>query len=56
MTEAERIMALRERHCVLDRQLEEEEARPLPDSTVLHDIKRQKLARKDELTRPTGVN
>ena len=56
MTVAERITALRERHSVLDRQLEEEEARPLPDSTVLHDIKRQKLALKDEISRLTGVN
>ncbi|MBT5266237.1 MAG: YdcH family protein [Rhodospirillaceae bacterium] len=49
MTEMDPIASLRERHATLDRLLEEENGRPQPDSGAIADIKRQKLAIKDEL-------
>ncbi|MDA0341370.1 MAG: YdcH family protein [Proteobacteria bacterium] len=49
MTEAREAVALKQRHADLDRQLELEQARPLPDDGVLADLKRQKLALKDQL-------
>ena len=45
--------ALRERHAELEHLIEEEENRPLPDHTVVHSLKRQKLKIKDELQRET---
>ena len=50
MTEAERIESLRVRHADLDRQLESERQRPLPDDDVLAGLKRQKLAIKDQIS------
>ena len=47
MTEANQIEALRERHADLDRQVQDEQARPMPDASALATIKRQKLAIKD---------
>ena len=47
MTEANQIEALRERHADLDRQVQDEQARPMPDASTLATIKRQKLAIKD---------
>ncbi len=41
--------SLRNKHANLERVLEEETSRPLPNSSILHDIKCQKLAIKDEL-------
>lgn len=49
MAEAERIEALKMRHANLERHLEEERLRPLPDAAVIAEIKRQKLAIKDEI-------
>ena len=51
MTASERIDSLRERHAVLDGKLQIETGRPLPDDVVIHDLKRQKLAIKDEIAR-----
>jgi len=42
---------LRERHAELEHLIEEEENRPLPDHTVVHSLKKQKLKIKDELER-----
>ncbi len=41
--------SLQDKHADLERVLEEETSRPMPNSTILHDIKCQKLAIKDEL-------
>ncbi len=53
MSLAERVKALQDKHASLDRMLDDEEHRPLPDDTAIHDLKRQKLAIKDEITRLT---
>lgn len=49
MTDGAPAAELRARHAELDRQLEEERARPMPDSGVVADLKRRKLAIKDRL-------
>lgn len=41
--------ALQSKHAVLDRRLAEETARPMPDTMVLADLKKQKLRLKEEL-------
>lgn len=41
--------ALQSKHAVLDRRLAEEEARPMPDTMVISDLKKQKLRLKEEL-------
>lgn len=41
--------SLQDKHADLERVLQEETSRPLPDTGILHDIKCQKLAIKDEL-------
>lgn len=51
MSLEDRVKALQDKHADLERVLEDEENRPLPDNVLLHDIKRQKLAIKDELER-----
>jgi hypothetical protein len=56
MTDANEVDALRQRHAVLDRQLEEEQARPMPDNGILVDLKRQKLAIKDQISNFEGAS
>ena len=51
MTTTDRIDSLRSRHATLESKLEDEERRPSPDDGTVHDLKRQKLAIKDEITR-----
>jgi hypothetical protein len=46
---AERIEALKARHAALEAAIQEEHNRPLPDTTRIHDLKRQKLKIKDEM-------
>ena len=46
-----RLDTLREKHAELEHQIEEEENRPLPDNTIVHSLKKQKLRIKDELQR-----
>jgi hypothetical protein len=41
--------ALQTKHAVLDRRLSEEESRPMPDSIVVAELKKQKLRLKEEL-------
>lgn len=53
MSLEDRVKKLEEKHEDLDKVLAEEESRPLPDNIVIHDIKRQKLAIKDEIMRLT---
>jgi hypothetical protein len=45
----DRIEALREKHASLERALDEENRRPLPNEEAIHDLKRQKLRIKDEI-------
>ena len=49
MAQDERIKTLHEKHAELEANIAEEEGRPMPDTAVLQDLKRQKLAIKDEL-------
>lgn len=49
MSLQDRIEALREKHASLDRAIDEEIHRPLPNQEVVHDLKRQKLRIKDEI-------
>lgn len=49
MSAEDRIEALRERHAELERALDEENRRPLPNDDMIHDLKRQKLRIKDEI-------
>jgi len=43
--------ALTKKHAALDEKIHHEENRPAPDSTILHELKREKLILKDEMTR-----
>lgn len=49
MSTMERIESLKVKHAVLDRKVSEEETRPMPNPSVLLDLKRQKLQIKDEM-------
>ncbi len=42
--------ALQAKHARVDARLRQEQGRPMPDEVVIHDLKRKKLALKDELT------
>lgn len=45
------ILELADKHHKLDQQIQEEQHRPLPDETVLTDLKRKKLRLKEEIER-----
>jgi len=47
----QRIESLKKRHADIDQIVHEEEIRPFPDGTRLHELKRAKLNVKDELFR-----
>jgi hypothetical protein len=49
MSEPDRIVALKEQHAELEREIDEENARPMPNHDAIADLKRQKLKIKDEL-------
>lgn len=49
MSEQDRIAALKERHAALERAIDEENRRPLPNDDLITDLKRQKLRIKDQL-------
>ena len=51
MSTDERILTLRQRHAALDQELHDEGLRPLPDSGLITELKRQKLRIKDEIVR-----
>jgi len=53
MSLEDRVKTLQEKKDDLEKILEEEESRPLPDNISVHDLKRQKLAIKDEIERLT---
>ena len=44
------ISALQAKHADLDARIEREEHRPLPDTSLLHQLKKQKLKVKEEMT------
>ncbi len=45
------IETLRTKHIVLEQQLETEYQRPLPDLSVIQDLKKRKLRLKEEISR-----
>ena len=49
MSLQDRIETLRSRHRSLEELLDQEIARPLPDTSAIADLKRQKLRIKDEI-------
>lgn len=51
-----RLSALAEKHAELEREIEEESHRPLPDTLHLTELKRQKLRVKEELAHLSGHN
>jgi hypothetical protein len=53
MSLEDRVKTLQEKKEDIEKVLQEEENRPLPDNIFIHDLKRQKLAIKDEIARLT---
>lgn len=53
MSLTDRVQTLQHKKEDLEKLLEAEENRPLPDNIIVHDLKRQKLAIKDEIERLT---
>lgn len=53
MSLEDRVKTLQDKKDGLEKILEDEESRPLPDNISVHDLKRQKLAIKDEIERLT---
>lgn len=51
MHSAAHINALNKKHADLDEKIQNEENRPAPDSTILHELKKEKLVLKDEMVR-----
>jgi hypothetical protein len=49
MSQQDRVEALKEKHAALERAIDEENSRPLPNDEMISDLKRQKLRIKDEL-------
>ncbi len=43
------VSALRGKHEALDRKINDEEARPIPDTIKIHSLKKEKLRLKEEL-------
>ncbi len=54
MADDDRVGKLKADHASLEEAIEEELGRPFPDSTLLSDLKRQKLRIKDEIHRIAG--
>jgi hypothetical protein len=51
MSSDDRVDALKSKHAALEAALDQESRRPIPDSTAVAELKRQKLRIKDELQR-----
>ena len=51
MSLEDRVKTLQDKKDNLEQTLEVEERRPLPDNIAVHDLKRKKLAIKDEIER-----
>ncbi|MCH6578405.1 MAG: YdcH family protein [Alphaproteobacteria bacterium] len=54
MADDDRVVKLKAEHASLEEAIEEELGRPVPNSTLLSDLKRQKLRIKDEIHRIAG--
>ena len=54
MTTDERLDALRVKHATLEKEIEDETHRPLPDEIRLTELKREKLRIKDEMAEHGG--
>jgi hypothetical protein len=54
MTMQDYVESLRSKHAYLERQIDDEMHRPLPDQSVLSRLKREKLRLKDEMVRVNG--
>lgn len=50
MLTEERVAALKAKHQALDDRIQQEEQRPHPDENMLHQLKREKLRIKDEMS------
>jgi hypothetical protein len=55
MTMQDYVESLRSKHAHLERQIDDEMHRPLPDQFVLTRLKREKLRIKDEMARLNGA-
>jgi len=51
MSVEDHIESLKKKHADLDLALEDENSRPMPNTAAIKDLKRQKLAIKDEIAR-----
>lgn len=51
MASADRLESLKRKHRQLEDEVRNESRRPLPDSTLLRHLKREKLKLKDEMAR-----
>ena len=47
--ESSHVAALQTKHDGLERRIREEQKRPSPDETILHDLKKKKLRIKEEI-------
>ncbi len=50
MSMEERVASLKAKHEALENKIQEEEARPHPDDLAIHNLKKEKLRIKDEIT------
>jgi len=50
MSREEHLQVLKEKHAGLEELIRQEEMRPLPDTSLISQLKRQKLRIKDEMT------
>lgn len=55
MSTLSHIEALQDKHAHLEKIIEEEQLRPDPDETRIHELKREKLKIKDEISSLNGV-
>jgi len=56
MTMQDYVESLRGKHALLERQIDDEMHRPLPDQAILTRLKREKLRIKDEIVRLNNGN
>lgn len=54
MSDENFVQSLKAKHAALDAKIAEEMKRPLPDETVISDLKRQKLKLKEEIEAAEG--
>jgi hypothetical protein len=54
MTVSDHIDSLKAKHADLERKIEAEEQRPMPDTVAVHSLKKEKLKIKDEIARLSG--